>query len=99
MHHKQIETFQPLYDRVLIRRVQDAPTTSSLIEVPDTAKEKPLEGAVLACGHGRLIEGAVVPLIVVPGDRVLFSKFAGTDVTLDGEELLILREEEILGRL
>jgi chaperonin GroES len=89
---------RPLQDRVIVKRVAEEQTTTGGIIIPDTAKEKPVEGTVLAVGNGKVLEdGKVRPLDVKPGDRILFAKFAGTEITLDGEEHLVIREEEILG--
>jgi len=92
--------FRPLQDRVLIRRVeQDAKTAGGII-IPDTAKEKPMEGEVVAVGPGaRGEDGTLHPLDVKPGDRVLFGKWSGTEVKLEGEELVIMKESDILGVL
>jgi chaperonin GroES len=88
---------RPLQDRVLIRRVDEEETTAGGIIIPDTAKEKPQEGLVVATGKGKVRDdGGINPLDVKAGDRVLFGKYAGTDVTLDGDEYVILREEDIL---
>jgi chaperonin GroES len=88
---------RPLQDRVLIRRVEEEETTAGGIIIPDSAKEKPQEGVIVATGKGKVREdGGISPLDVKNGDRVLFGKYAGTDVTLDGEEYVILREEDIL---
>jgi chaperonin GroES len=90
--------FRPLHDRILIKRVEDKQTVKGGILIPDTAKEKPQEGAVFAIGTGRKDkDGKVVPLDVKAGDRILFGKFSGTEIKLDNEEYLILREEEVLG--
>jgi chaperonin GroES len=90
--------FRPLHDRVLVRRVEVEEKTRGGILIPDTAKEKPIEGEVLAVGPGARDEtGRIIPLDVKLGDRVLFGKWAGTDVIIDGEELLILKESDILG--
>jgi chaperonin GroES len=90
--------FRPLHDRVLVRRVEAEERTPGGIIIPDTAKEKPVEGEVLAVGPGARDEtGRVVPLDVKAGDRVLFGKWAGTEVIIDGEERLILKEADILG--
>ena len=90
--------FVPLHDRILVRRVEEPETTKSGLIIPDTAKEKPQDGEVLAVGKGKIKEdGKVIPLEVKPGDRVLFGKYAGTDIILDGEDYLIMREEEVLG--
>jgi chaperonin GroES len=90
--------FRPLHDRVLVRRVEVEEKTRGGILIPDTAKEKPIEGEVLAVGPGARDEtGRIIPLDVKVGDRVLFGKWAGTDVIIDGEERLILKESDILG--
>jgi chaperonin GroES len=90
----------PLHDRVVIRRIEEQETVRGGIIIPDTAKEKPQEGEVIAVGKGKSNdEGKVFPLDVKEGDRVLFGKYAGTEITIDGDQLLILREEEILGIL
>ena len=89
----------PLHDRVLIRRIEEKESVKGGIIIPDTAKEKPQEGEVIAVGAGKIEKGARVPLDVKAGDRVLFGKYSGTDIKLDGEEFLILREEEILAKL
>jgi chaperonin GroES len=93
------QKFTPLHDRVLIRRVEEAETVRGGIIIPDSAKEKPQEGIVLAVGTGKFEKGQTIPLAVKEGDRVLFGKYAGTEIKIDGEELLIVREEEILGIL
>lgn len=93
------QKFTPLHDRVLIRRVEESETVRGGIIIPDTAKEKPQEGVILAVGTGKYEKGQTIPLAVKDGDRVLFGKYAGTEIKIDGEELLILREEEILGIL
>ncbi|MEY4511846.1 MAG: hypothetical protein RLZZ450_3968 [Pseudomonadota bacterium] len=88
---------RPLHDRVLIKRVEEEQKTKGGIIIPDTAKEKPAEGKVIAVGNGRVLEdGKVRPLDVKAGDRVLFGKYSGTEVKVDGEEHLILREDDIL---
>jgi len=89
--------FRPLHDRVLIRRVEQEEKTAGGIIIPDTAKEKPQEGEVVAVGSGTREEGKLVPLDVKPGDRVLFGKWSGSEVKIDGEELLIMKESDILG--
>ncbi len=90
--------FRPLHDRVLIRRIEEDNKTPSGIIIPDTAKEKPQQGEVLAVGPGARDEaGKLVPLDVKPGDKVLFGKWSGSEVTIDGEELLIMKESDILG--
>jgi chaperonin GroES len=88
---------RPLQDRVLLSRIDEEEKTAGGIIIPDTAKEKPQEGVVVAAGKGKpRDDGSVTPLDVGKGDRVLFSKYAGTDVTLDGEDYVILREDDIL---
>ena len=88
----------PLHDRILVRRVEEAETARGGIIIPDTAKEKPQEGVVIAVGKGKSNDkGETFPLAVKEGDRVLFGKYAGTEIKIDGEEFLILREEEVLG--
>jgi chaperonin GroES len=90
----------PLRDRVLVRRLEEAEQNVGGIIIPDTAKEKPQQAEVVAVGSGRLLEnGDRVPLSVKPGDKVLLGKWSGTDVKIDGEEYLILKEDEILGIL
>jgi chaperonin GroES len=92
--------FRPLHDRVLIRRVEQEEKTSGGIIIPDTAKEKPMEGEVIAVGPGAKDEsGKLQPLDVKAGDRVLFGKWSGTEVKLDGEELIIMKESDIMGVL
>jgi chaperonin GroES len=90
----------PLHDRVLVKRLEAKETLKSGIIIPDTAKEKPQEGEVMAVGAGKINEkGKRVPLDVKVGDRILFGKYTGNDIEIDGQEYLILREEEILARL
>jgi chaperonin GroES len=92
--------FRPLHDRVLIRRVEAEEKTSGGIIIPDTAKEKPMEGEVVAVGPGaRGEDGKIQPLDVKAGDRVLFGKWSGTEVKLDGEDLIIMKESDIMGVL
>ncbi|NMC69742.1 MAG: co-chaperone GroES [Myxococcales bacterium] len=89
---------RPLHDRVIVKRLEEEEKTKGGIIIPDTAKEKPLEGRVVAAGKGKILEnGEVRPLDVKEGDRVLFGKYSGTEVKIEGEEHLILREEDILG--
>ncbi|HEY7725466.1 MAG TPA: co-chaperone GroES [Anaeromyxobacteraceae bacterium] len=89
---------RPLQDRLIVKRVAEEEKTKGGIIIPDTAKEKPIEGKVIAAGNGKVLEdGKVRPLDVKAGDRVLFSKYAGTEIKLDGEEHIIMREEDILG--
>ncbi|GGG49999.1 10 kDa chaperonin [Caldovatus sediminis] len=92
--------FRPLHDRVLVRRVTAEEKTAGGIIIPDTAKEKPQEGEVIAVGPGARNErGELVPLDVKPGDRILFGKWSGTEVKLGGEELLIMKESDVMGIL
>jgi chaperonin GroES len=89
---------RPLQDRVIVKRVGEEEKTKGGIIIPDTAKEKPMEGKVIAVGKGKLLEdGKIHPLDIKAGDRVLFAKYGGTEVKIDGEEHLIMREEDILG--
>ena len=92
--------FRPLHDRVLVRRIEADEKTAGGIIIPDTAKEKPQEGEIVSVGTGAKAEdGKVTPLDVKAGDRVLFGKYSGTEIKIDGEEFLIMREEEVLGIL
>ena len=92
--------FRPLHDRILVRRVEEENRTVGGIIIPDTAKEKPMQGEVLAVGPGHRDEiGKIVPLDVRVGYRILFSKWAGTEIKLDGQELLIMKESDVLGIL
>jgi chaperonin GroES len=94
------KAFTPLHDRILVRRIEESETTRGGIIIPDTAKDKPQEGEVIAVGKGKSNEeGKVSPLEVKEGDRVLFGKYAGTEIKIDGEEFVIMREEEVLGIL
>jgi chaperonin GroES len=92
---------RPLYDRIVVKRLDnEAEKTSGGLFIPDSAKEKPQEGEVMSVGKGkRLEDGKVVPLDVAPGDRILFGKYSGSEIKLDGEEFLIMREDEVLGIL
>jgi chaperonin GroES len=91
---------RPLYDRIVVRRIEEKEQKIGGLYVPDTAKEKPQEGEVVSVGKGkRLEDGKVVPLDVKPGDRILFGKYSGNEIKIDGEELLIMREDEVLGIL
>ena len=93
-------TFTPLHDRILVRRLEEGETVRGGIIIPDSAKEKPQEGEVISVGKGKSNdEGKVFPLDVKAGDNILFGKYSGTEIKLDGEELLIMREEEVLGIL
>ena len=90
--------FRPLHDRVLVKRLEEEEKTKGGIIIPDTAKEKPMEGEIIAVGAGARDEaGKLVPLDVKPGDRVLFGKWAGTEVKIDGQDLLIMKESDLLG--
>ncbi|MEX0693165.1 MAG: co-chaperone GroES [Rhodospirillales bacterium] len=90
--------FRPLHDRVLVRRVQQEEKTAGGIIIPDTAQEKPMEGIIVAVGSGHKAEdGKVTPLDVKAGDHVLFGKWSGTEVKIDGEDLIIMKESDILG--
>ncbi|PXF59943.1 MAG: co-chaperone GroES [Deltaproteobacteria bacterium] len=89
---------RPLHDRILVTRLQEEEKTKGGIIIPDSAKEKPAEGKVVAAGNGKILEnGEVKPLDVKDGDRILFSKYSGTEVKIDGEEYLIMREDDVLG--
>jgi chaperonin GroES len=89
---------RPLQDRIVVRRVQEEEKTKGGIIIPDSAKEKPIEGEVIAVGNGKIADdGKVLALEVKKGDRILFGKYAGTEIKIDGVEHLILREEEVLG--
>jgi chaperonin GroES len=90
--------FRPLHDRVLVRRVELDQKTKGGIIIPDTAQEKPMEGEIIAVGTGHVNDnGQVRPLDVKKGDRVIFSKWAGTEITIDGEELMVMKESDIIG--
>ena len=92
--------FTPLHDRILVRRVEEADTTRGGIIIPDSAKDKPQEGEVISAGKGKISEeGKVRPLDVKEGDRILFGKYSGTEIKIDGEDFIIMREEEVLGVL
>jgi len=88
---------RPLHDRVIVQRIKEEETTKGGIIIPDTAKEKPSEGKIIAVGNGKLLEnGSLKPLEVKKGDKVLFGKYAGTEIKIDGEEHLIMREDDII---
>ncbi|MGA8185033.1 MAG: co-chaperone GroES [Terriglobia bacterium] len=92
--------FRPLHDRILVKRVEEKEAVKGGIIIPDTAKEKPQEGKVIAVGHGKKTEeGKVIALDVKAGDRILFGKYSGAEIKMEGQEYLILREEEVLGIL
>jgi len=90
---------KPLGDRLLVKPVEEEETTASGLVIPDTAKEKPQKGKVLAVGDGGLEDGKRIPLDVAEGDEVLYSKYGGTDITVDGEDLLVLRESDVLAKV
>jgi chaperonin GroES len=91
---------RPLHDRLLVRRIEEKETAKGGIIIPDTAKEKPQRGEVLAAGNGKILEnGKTLPLDVKVGDTILFGKYSGTEIKIDGEDVLILREEEVLAVL
>src|SRR4029079_16313029 len=91
---------RPLYDRIVVKRIEQKETMQGGLYIPDSAKEKPQEGEVVAVGKGkRLQDGKVIPLDVQPGDRILFGKYSGSDIKLDGQEYWIMREDEVLGIL
>ncbi len=88
---------RPLHDRIIVKRLEEEQKTKGGIIIPDTAKEKPLEGSVVAVGNGRILEdGKIRAIDVKKGDKILFGKYAGTEIKIDGEEHLILREEDVL---
>ncbi len=89
---------RPLHDRVIVRRLDEDSTSPGGIVIPDTAKEKPIQGEVVAVGNGKILDnGDIRPLDVKPGDKILFGKYSGTEVKLGSEELLVMREEDIMG--
>ena len=91
---------KPLHDRVLVRRIESDEKTAGGLIIPDSAKEKPAEGEIIACGEGaRKDSGELIPMAVSVGDKVLFGKWSGTEVTIDGEELLMMKESDVLGIL
>lgn len=87
---------RPLHDRVIVKRLESENKTKGGIIIPDTAKEKPQEGEVIAVGDGKIVDGKREPLAVKAKDKILFSKYAGTEITIEGEEMLIMREDDIL---
>ena len=90
--------FTPLHDRVLVRRVDEDDKTAGGLIIPDSAKEKPQEGEVISCGDGaRKDSGELIPMVVKAGDKILFGKWSGTEVKIDGEDLMIMKESDILG--
>ncbi len=92
--------FTPLHDRVLVRRLEGEEKTAGGLIIPDSAKEKPAQGEIIACGEGaRKDSGELIPMAVKVGDKVMFGKWGGTEVTIEGEELLIMKESDIMGTL
>jgi chaperonin GroES len=95
---KENNMIRPLYDRIIVKRATAETKTASGIIIPDTAKEKPQEGEIIAVGKGKLKEdGTVIPMDVKKGDRILFGKYAGTEIKIDGEEYLMMKEDDVLG--
>ena len=95
---KTTVNIRPLHDRFIVRRLEEETKSAGGIVIPDTAKEKPIQGEIIAVGNGKILEnGEVRPLDVKPGDKVLFGKYSGTEVKLGGEEVLVMREEDIMG--
>ncbi len=93
-----MKKFRPLHDRLLVKRMNEEKTTKGGIIIPDSAKEKPLEAEVVSIGNGKILEdGKVRPMDIKAGDKILFSKYAGTEIKIEGDEFLILREEDVLG--
>ena len=93
-----MQSIRPIYDRIVVMRIEEKETTRSGIVIPDSATEKPVRGQVIAAGNGKILEnGSVRPIAVKAGDKVLFGKYSGTEVKVDGEELLVMREEDIMG--
>jgi len=91
---------RPLYDRIVVKRIEEQETTRNGIVIPDSAKEKPQEGEVMAVGKGKMLEdGVVMPVDIRAGDRILFGKYSGNEIKLDGVEYIIMREEDVLGVL
>jgi chaperonin GroES len=89
---------RPLQDRIIVERIEEETKTASGLIIPDSAKEKPQQGVVVAAGKGKVLEGGtILPLDIKPGDKVLFGKYAGTEVKIEGKEFLIMREDDILG--
>jgi chaperonin GroES len=90
---------RPLYDRIVVKRIEEQGTTQNGIVIPDSAKEKPQQGEVIAVGHGKRFEGKLIPLDVKAGDRILFGKYCGSDTKVNGTEYIIMREDDVLGVL
>jgi chaperonin GroES len=91
---------RPLHDRIIVKRVDEEEKSAGGIIIPDTAKEKPQEGRVISVGKGKMLEnGEVAPLLIKEGDRVIFSKYSGTEVKIEGEDLIIMREDDVLGTI
>lgn len=91
--------FTPLHDRILVERLEEQGKTKGGIIIPDSAKEKPTEGKVIAVGSGKIVDGKKVPLDVKKGDKILFGKYSGTDVKIDGDDYVVIREEDVLGKI
>ena len=91
--------FRPLYDRIVVKRIDEKETLRSGIIIPDSAQEKPHEAEVVAIGHGKLIDGKLFPVDIQVGDRILFAKYSGDEIKLGGQEYLIMREDDVLGVL
>jgi chaperonin GroES len=90
---------RPLYDRIVVKRIDEKETTSRGIIIPDSAQEKPQEAEVIAIGHGKFNDGKLLPLDVKVGNRILFAKYSGNEIKLDGQEYLVMREDDVLGVL
>jgi chaperonin GroES len=100
MEGNNIMNIRPLYDRIVVKRIEEQESTRNGIVIPDSAKEKPQEGEVMAVGKGKMLEhGVVMPVDVRTGDRVLFGKYSGNEIKLEGVEYIIMREEDVLGVL
>ena len=98
METNNIMNIRPLYDRIVVKRIEEQDTTHSGIVIPDSAKEKPQQGEVMAAGNGKRMEdGTIVKLDVKAGDRILFGKYSGNEIKLDGTEYIIMREDDVLG--
>ena len=98
MVHTTKTTLRPLHDRILVKRLEEGDVTHGRIVIPDSAKEKPQQGTVVAAGTGKVSdEGKSIPLVLKAGDRILFGKYSGSEVTLDSQEYLIMKEEDVLG--
>ena len=94
-----MKSIRPLYDRIVVKRIEEQETSRNGIIIPDSAKEKPQEGEVVAVGAGRIEKGTRIPLDVKPGDKILFGKYSGNDIKIDDEEYMIMKEDEILAKI